>query len=64
MLDDPFSRYTLLEPAIANFVHDVLNSRPPKASAEDGRQNVEICLAVLESARTHHPVDIRQPVRA
>jgi predicted dehydrogenase len=64
MLDDPFARYTLLEPAIANFVHDVLNNRPPQANAEDGRQNVEICLAVLESARTHRPVDIRQPVTA
>ena len=64
MLGNPFARYTLLEPAIANFVRDVLAGAPPHATAEDGRQNVEICLAVLESARSHRPVDIRQPVTA
>lgn len=64
MLNDPFARYTLLEPAIANFVHDCLNGAPPRANIEDGRQNVEICLAVLESAKSRKPVDIRQPVTA
>ena len=64
MVGDPFARYTLLEPAIANFVRDVLAGAPPRATAEDGRQNVEICLAVLDSAKSHRPVDIRQPVRA
>jgi predicted dehydrogenase len=61
MLGNPFAGYALLEPAIANFVRDVLAGVPPRATAEDGRQNVEICLAVLESARAQRPVEIRQP---
>lgn len=60
MMGDPFARYPLLEPSLKNFVDNVLNNRPPAADAEDGRQNVEICLAVLDSARTHQPVSIRQ----
>ncbi|HEX5505950.1 MAG TPA: Gfo/Idh/MocA family oxidoreductase [Thermomicrobiales bacterium] len=51
-----FARYPLLEPALANFVSDVLAGRPPTATAEDGYQNVRICLAVLESIRTGQPV--------
>ena len=64
MLGNPFARYPLLEPAIANFVHDVLAGAPPRATVEDGRQNVEICLAVLESAKSQRPVEIRQAVPA
>jgi UDP-N-acetyl-2-amino-2-deoxyglucuronate dehydrogenase len=62
MQRDPFGRYTLLEPAIATFVDRVLREQPPSATADDGRQNVRICLAVLESARTHQPVDLRELV--
>jgi predicted dehydrogenase len=62
MAQNPFSRYPLLEPAIAKFVDNVLNDRPPSSNADDGRQNVRICLSVLESARTHQPIDMRELV--
>jgi UDP-N-acetyl-2-amino-2-deoxyglucuronate dehydrogenase len=62
MRGDPYARYPLLEPSLKNFVENVLNGRRPEATAEDGRENVQICLAVLDSARRHEPVDIRQPV--
>jgi predicted dehydrogenase len=61
-MGQPYARYPLLEPSLKNFVDNVLDGRAPAATAEDGRENVKICLAVLESARTHRPVDIRQPV--
>ena len=60
MSGKPFARYPLLEPSLANFVHNVLEGKPPAATIDDGRENVEICLGVLESARTHQPVAIRQ----
>lgn len=61
MMGDPYARYPLLEPSLKNFVENVLNGRPPAADIDDGRQNVRICLAVLESARTHQPIDMREP---
>ena len=61
-MSQPYARYPLLEPSLKNFVDNVLEGRPPAATAEDGRENVKICLAVLESAKTHRPIDIRQPV--
>jgi predicted dehydrogenase len=60
MMGQPFARYPLLEPSLKNFVENILGGQPPAASADDGRQNVEICLAVLESGRTHRPVEIGQ----
>jgi predicted dehydrogenase len=60
MSGQPFARYPLLEPSLANFVHNVLEGKAPAATADDGRENVEICLAVLESGKTHQPVEIRQ----
>jgi UDP-N-acetyl-2-amino-2-deoxyglucuronate dehydrogenase len=62
MRGDPYARYPLLEPSLKNFVENVLHGRRPEATAEDGRENVQICLAVLDSARRHEPIDIRQPV--
>jgi predicted dehydrogenase len=61
-MGQPYARYPLLEPSLKNFVDNVLDGRPPAATAEDGRENVKICLAVLESAKTHRPIDIGQPV--
>lgn len=54
----PYGRYPLLEPALRNFVHDILDGNPARASAEDGRHNVAICLAVLQSIRTGKPVTL------
>jgi predicted dehydrogenase len=62
MARNPFSRYPLLEPAIKKFVDNALAGRAPSSTADDGRKNVRICLAVLESARTHQPVDMRELV--
>jgi UDP-N-acetyl-2-amino-2-deoxyglucuronate dehydrogenase len=62
MMGQPFARYPLLEPSLKNFVHNILDGTPPAATADDGRENVQICLAVLESAKSHRPVDIREPV--
>jgi predicted dehydrogenase len=62
MAKSPYSRYPLLEPAIAKFVDNVLNNRPPSSNADDGRHNVRICLAVLESAMSNKPVDMRELV--
>lgn len=62
MRGNPYARYPLLEPAIARFVDNVLHERPPASNADDGRQNVRICLAVLESAKHHQPVDLRELV--
>ncbi|TAK26018.1 MAG: Gfo/Idh/MocA family oxidoreductase [Chloroflexota bacterium] len=62
MMGQPYARYPLLEPSLKNFVENLLSGKPAAATADDGRENVQICLAVLESARTHQPVDIRQPV--
>lgn len=53
-----FARYPLLEPALASFVFNVLRRHPPAATAEDGHQNVRVCLAVIESIRTGQPVSI------
>jgi predicted dehydrogenase len=62
MRGDPYARYPLLEPSLKNFVHNMLAGKAPAADAADGRENVQICLAVLDSAKRHVPVDIRQPV--
>jgi predicted dehydrogenase len=61
MAGDPYARYPLIEPAVRRFVLDCLSNRPPRATAEDGRQNVRICLAVLDSIRTRQPIDLREP---
>ena len=60
MAGNPYARYPLLEPSLKNFVDNILNGKPPAADADDGRENVQICLAVLESAKSHQPVDIRE----
>jgi predicted dehydrogenase len=54
----PYARYPLLEPALTTFVQNVLAGRPPAAGGEDGRHNVKICLAILESIRTGKPVSV------
>jgi myo-inositol 2-dehydrogenase / D-chiro-inositol 1-dehydrogenase len=53
-----FDRYTLLEPALTNFVSNVLAGWPPVVTGEDGYQNVRVCLAVLESIRSSRPVSL------
>jgi predicted dehydrogenase len=54
----PYARYSLLEPALRNFVLNVLDGKPPVAGGEDGYHNVKICLGILESIRTGKPVTI------
>jgi predicted dehydrogenase len=54
----PYARYPLLEPALRNFVHDVLHGRPPAVNGEVGRENVKVCLAIIESIRTGAPVSV------
>lgn len=54
----PFARYPLLEPALTAFVENIRAGRPAAATGEDGRHNVAICLAILESMRTGLPVQL------
>lgn len=54
----PYGRYPLLEPALRNFVLDIVNGNPPKATAQEGYDNVRVCLAILESIRTGLPVSV------
>jgi predicted dehydrogenase len=54
----PYARYPLLEPALKLFVDNIVAGRPPAATGQDGRHNVAICLAILESIRTGRPVSL------
>ncbi len=55
-----YGRYPLLEPALRNFVEDIVNDRPPRATGEEGAANVRVCLAILESIRTGQSVSIAE----
>jgi len=59
--EGPYVAYSLIQPSLANFVDNVLNDRPPIVTGRDGRENVRICLAIVESIRTGKTIELRHP---
>jgi predicted dehydrogenase len=63
--EGPYAPYSLIMPALVNFVDNVLNDQPPSATGRDGRENVRICLAIVESIKTGRVIDLqREEVQA
>jgi predicted dehydrogenase len=59
--EGPYAAYSLIQPSLASFVDNVLHDRPPAVTGREGRENVRICLAIVESIHTGKTIELRGP---